>query len=298
MVGTTKRRTTRRLAFCQVALALGIALWGCKSGEDVEPSAEDATGEVAVEGEADTKEVPDKIEGLTIKEKAAAFVIPAPSEIVVLLQEADPEGELLASVGNELPSYDGLPNWKAALALGIANADLLLTVPEAPDEDIVARLDNIAAGMAALGSTQDQIDSLVDLRGKVAGGAIEREALVRQLDDLRIGMLAQGKEQYGERQVALIAVGGWARAVNLFARGAEKTSTIPAGADVLKLRIVIDTLIADVGTDEEVQPVVVALQKILPVASSTTRADAPPTAEEIQILLGATGEILALARAS
>ena len=108
-------------------------------------------------------------------------------------------------------------------------------------------------------------------------------------------MLTEGKQQYGDREIALIAVGGWARAVNLFATLAKDTGgEIPKGADVLKLRIVVDTLIEQVGTDAEVQPVVTALQEILPVASSAGRADAPPTAEDLAVLQSATGKILAL----
>jgi len=282
-------------------LAVACLLVGaCKS--DPQPSetvpATDAAPplEQGAAAEAAPKQV--DASSITIKERAAAFVIPAPSEIALMLQEADPEGDLLASVGSELPSYDGLSPWQAALALGIANADLLMTVPTAADEIVVARLDNIAEGMRALGSTEDQIGRLAELRGSVAGGSITREALIGQLDDLRIEMLAQGKEQYGERQVALIAVGGWARAVNLFTVSAQKTGTVPKGADVLKLRIVIDTLIEDVGADAEVQPVVAALEKIRPVATSTARVEAPPTVDELTLLREATDEILALVTAS
>ena len=152
MVGRRGNRAGRSHVLRRLALVgwIGLTLWGCKSGADVEPAAGDPGGEGSSASDSQAKAVPEKLDGLTLKEKAAAFVIPAPSEIVLLLQEADPGGELLASVGNELPGYGGLPTWKAALALGIANADLLLTVPEAPDEDVVARLDNIAEGMAAL----------------------------------------------------------------------------------------------------------------------------------------------------
>lgn len=286
--------------FLTLLLVTGLLLSACKT-DPQQPAEEPATAAAgAHEPGVEEKVAPKQIDAssITIKERAAAFVIPAPSEIALMLQEADPGGDLLASVGSDLPAYDGLPAWKAALALGIANADLLMTVPGASDEDVVARLDNIAEGMTVLGSTDEQIGQLVELRGKVAGGSITRDALIGQLDDLRIEMLSQGKEQYGDRQVALIAVGGWARAVNLFAVSAEKTGTIPKGADVLKLRIVLDTLIEDVGSDEDVQPVIAALDKIRPMTSATGRPEAPPTAEELALLRDATNEILALAKAS
>ena len=133
------------------------------------------------------------------------------------------------------------------------------------------------------------------LRAKVAGGAIARDKLVGELDTLRSDLLVEGREQYGERDVMLIAVGGWARAVNLFATLAEGAETMPEGSEVLKLRIVLDTLLDGVGPDAEVQPVADALRTILPVATVTGRPDAPPSPEDLVVLKEATSQILALA---
>ncbi len=276
-----------------VLLGALIALGGCKSDEPTDAPA----GETAAPVADEDKDVPDKIDvgGLDLKQKATVFVLPAPSEIVSLIQEADTSGQLSAAVGATLPTYEGQERWKAALALGVATADLLIVVPDASDEDLIARLDNIAAGMQALGSTDEQVADLTELRAKVAGGAIARDKLVGELDTLRSDLLVEGREQYGERDVMLIAVGGWARAVNLFATLAEGAETMPEGSEVLKLRIVLDTLLDGVGPDAEVQPVADALRTILPVATVTGRPDAPPSPEDLVVLKEATSQILALA---
>lgn len=287
---------TRLPGVAQAALLVGLlaSLPACKPDE---PAADGGGADAAAPEGSDEKEVPAQIDvaKLPFKEKAAVFVLPAPSEIALLLQEADQEGKVLEAVGEAMPVYAGLPEWKTALALGLATGDLLITIPKASDEVVVRRLDNVAAGMKALGSADQQIADLTTLRGKVAGGAIDREQLVRELDVLRTDLLTEGQQQYGDREIALIAVGGWARAVNLFAMLSEdQGGELPKGADVLKLRIVVDTLIEQVGTDEEVQPVVAALTEILPVASAVGRADTPPTAEDLAVLEGATAKILAL----
>jgi hypothetical protein len=268
-----------------------LALGACKSGEPADEPG-DATAPVA---DAD-KPVPDKIDvgGLDLKHKATVFVLPAPSEIVAMIEEIDDSGKLSASIGDVLPTYEGRERWQAALMLGATTGDLLVVVPNASDEMLLARLDNIAEGMQMLGSTDAQIADLSELRGKVAAGSITREKLIGELDLLRTAMLVDGKEQYGERDVMLIAVGGWARAVNLFATIAETSETVPEGSEVLKLRIVLDTLIDGVGPDEEVKGVADALKRLLPVATVTGRPDAPPSTEDLALLKEATGEILAL----
>jgi hypothetical protein len=292
----TSKTWVRPLNAALAVLLMGLlaALPACKTDD---PAADGGGAEAGATAATDEKDVPAQIDvsKLPFKEKAAVFVLPAPSEIALLLQEADKDGTVVAAVGTKMPVYDGLPTWTTALALGLATGDLLITIPSAPDDTIVARLDNVAAGMKALGATQEQIDDLTQLRGRVADGSINREQLVRELDVLRTDLLTEGQQQYGDREIALIAVGGWARAVNLFATLAKDAGgEIPKGADVLKLRIVVDTLIEQVGGDDDVKPVVQALNKILPVASSVGRADAPPTAEDLAVLEAATAEILAL----
>jgi len=292
----TPKTWARPLGAALAVLLMGLlaALPACKTDD---PAADGGGGEAGVTAAGDDKDVPAQIDvsKLPFKEKAALFVLPAPSEIALLLQEADKEGKVIAAVGVQMPVYDGLPTWQLALALGLATGDLLITIPSAPDDTIVARLDNVAVGMKALGSTPEQIDDLTQLRGRVADGSINRDQLVRELDVLRTDLLTEGQQQYGDREIALIAVGGWARAVNLFATLAkDRGGDIPKGADVLKLRIVVDTLIEQVGDGDDVKPVIEALNKILPVASAVGRADTPPSAEDLAVLEAATAEILAL----
>ncbi len=241
----------------------------------------------------DKKNVSQKIEvqGLEMN-KAAAFVLPLPSEIVQLLKSTKVGARISESVGQTAHNYKGMPQWKAALALGISMADLVIGIETLPTNKVVAALDDMRAGMGALGAPTEQLEKIEELRGAVASGAMEKEKLVAQFDVMRIEMLTKGREQLGDRNFALIAVGGWSRAANLAATAAKDDPAALTDLEVLKLRSVVETLIQWLGSDAEVQPIVVNLQKVLPITDESKPA--PPTAHDIDVLLGATGAILNL----
>jgi hypothetical protein len=244
---------------------------------------------------ADDKSVPQKIEvgGLEMNQ-AAAFVLPLPSEIVQLLKSSKVGARIAASVGQTPHNYKGMPEWKAALNLGITTADLVIGIETLPTSKVVSSLDDMRAGMAALGVSQEQLDKIDELRGAVASGAMEKEKLVAQFDVMRVEMLTKGRAQLGDRNFALIAVGGWSRAANLAATAAKDDPASLSDLEVLKLRSVVETLIQWLGSDAEVQPIVANLQKVLPITDESKPA--PPTAKDVDVLIDATGSILNLAK--
>ena len=63
---------------------------------------------------------------------------------------------------------------------------------------------------------------------------------------------------------------------------------------VLKVRSVVETLIQLLGSDADVQPVVANLQKVLPITDDARPT--PPTAQDVDVLIDATGAILNLAK--
>ena len=276
-------RTPRRIA-ATIALA---ALVACadEPSEAPTPPAEPPAAE---------KVIPDQIDPSTadLNARLTLYALPAPSEILALLDEHGESDALRDALGGDLPTYEGLAPWQAALATGAATADLLVVIRDAPADDLARRLKNVSDGMTAGGADATVTDALAELHGAVTGGAVSRDALISQFDLFHADLLGRGGSSLGDQNLALLAIGGWARAVNLVARRATETGVAPKGADLLKLQVVVEALRQRLGEAPEVQPVRDALDRILPV--STTAAE-EPSADDLVVLRDATGEILAAA---
>jgi hypothetical protein len=240
------------------------------------------------------KEIPTSIDvaSLTVK-KAAGFVLPAPSETLALVRGSGRADKLNAMVNADaLPEYSGKEAWKAALAVGVATADLLVLAPDATDAEVGRRIENLIAGLNAIQADPNDIARLEKLRGQVAGGAVSRDVMVAEFDEMRSVLLSDA----GQRgSLPLVAVGGWARAVNLVARVSQESGQVPPGTDALKLEIVLRTLLEQVAKDPQAAAVAQPLERLLPIASGplTTRET---TSEDVGALRAATDEILAFAR--
>jgi len=279
---------------CTLLALASTLLWFAAACQPAAPPAEEASTAGEEAGEA--KDVPQTLElgDLDLRRELMVFVLPSPSEIVAILESDDNLATLRGKLGGGDVDYASLPPWRAALAVGSSMADLLILVPEAPFADVADRLEDIATGLERVGASEEQLEKLRSLRADVLAGAIDRHDLVETFDLLRAEILRQGEEQVGKQNLALIAVGGWARAVNAVARTAQETGDVPPGADVLKLRLVVTTLMDEIGSDDQVGPVEEALRKVLPVTHAVRPTD--PTPQELGVLIDATDDILGLTR--
>lgn len=247
------------------------------------------------EAPAPTKEIPTAIDvaSLTVK-KAAGFVLPAPSETLALVRNSGRADKLVAMVNEDaLPNYRDKERWKAALGVGVATADLLVLAPDATDAEIVRRLRNVVEGLEAIEARAEDVDQLRKLETQLSAGAVGRDVMVAHFDEMRSVLLQDAASRPG---LPLVAVGGWARAVNLVARVAQESGSVPAGADTLRLEAVIRTLIDQVATDPQAASVARPLERLLPIAAGGPLASRETTPEDVATLRAATDEILALAR--
>lgn len=285
----------RRKRFFHLSVLIGtlvvLATAGaaCRDGEESQATAE---------GSAESKEIPGRVDAAAAewKREAAIFILPAPSEIVAILESDEQLAGLRRRLDDPLPSYRELATWQAALAFGRSIADLLILIPEASYPEIATHLQSLAGGLEALGADESSIQQLRELQAQVADGALGREQLVERFDLIRAQVLRRGDEEIGARNMALVAVGGWARAVNAVSGVARESGEIPAAADALKLRIVVSTLIDELGSEPEVQPVVQALERVLPFTDAVRPSQ--PTPAELDELIQTTDQILAYTRSA
>ena len=70
-----------------------------------------------------------------------------------------------------------------AVRTGVVLADLVLTVNTATDEEQVARLGRIKAGMAALGAGAEVASTLDELSAKIKSGSGSKADLLKEFDE-------------------------------------------------------------------------------------------------------------------
>ena len=247
---------------------------------------------------SDGKEVPRKIDLAKVKlaEKAMEFVVPAPSEVVRLIDSDDTRRRIRSLIGSEQLELDGMDKTSKAIAVGSLLADLLIVIEGAEDEEVSAKIDGVVRGLRALGANPQDVEDLEQLSHSIRSGTIARQAVVHRFDRLRLDVVDAGAAHVGPEAVALVAVGAWARAVNLIAVVALDHPEALGTMDVLKLRLVVSHLMGQLGKSDAVKPVVAILDQIVPITSDLARPT-PPSVEDLNRLVSATDALLALAKA-
>lgn len=287
------------LYFAWLLLAI-CSLASCQHPDAESPSDGTAPETVGTVAGNPKKEAPEHLEDvpaeLREEQQPTLFVLPAPSEVIEILGSQQARTMVQEELREPLPNFAALPRWQASLALGRTISDLLIVVPEASPEEINRYFINIREGLEALNIDDQRLDDLEKLSTQITNGTIEREELVTQLDRLRSRTIQEVGGEIDAPTAALIATGGWARATNAVSRVARQSGDLPETTDMLKLRLVVQTLINELSTVPEARPVLESLRAIVPITSEVRPS--APTHEELDVLIAETDEILSYTRES
>ncbi|MDP2316037.1 MAG: hypothetical protein Q8P41_24280 [Pseudomonadota bacterium] len=196
-------------------LILVLALSGC-SGETA-PETPPATPE-GVGGPPDTTPAPPPptiaIADLQAQAENIALV-PSPAEMQRALEKAGIASGIDKLVKERDFKMDVENKDIVAVRTGVLLADALLTVKDAPNEQLVARLEKVKIGMNALGAGPDIAATIDELNNKIKNEVASRDELLRELDELHGAILPEIKFEAGERAIPLIQAGSWLEGSNL-----------------------------------------------------------------------------------
>lgn len=197
-------------------LVNAVLLLACSGGESP-VSAPPEPAEPKVENPA-TEPPPVDKQALAGAEKEASLV-PSPTEMQRALTEAGIDKGLSKLVPANQPPQPGDDRDATAVRVGMDLAYTLLTVSDAdtPVPVIVARLEQVKAGMKALGADKDIGPTIDDLVGRLQSDSLTRAGLLSELDELHGAVLPEIQFEAGERIVPLIQAGSWVAGVNLVA---------------------------------------------------------------------------------
>ena len=160
-----------------------------------------------------------------------------------------------------------------AVRTGVVLADLVLTVNTATDEEQVARLGRIKAGMTALGAGAEVASTLDELSAKIKSGSGSKADLLKEFDELSGVLVPEIKYEAGEWVIPLIKAGSWLEGAHLVAGAIKEEGKYEEAARLLKQPHVIDYFIEYVdreGAEKAPDAVIAKLKETLQTLKEVT----------------------------
>jgi hypothetical protein len=183
-----------------------------------------------------------------------------------------------------------------AVRTGVALADALLTVKDSTNQQLEQRLGVVKTGLAALGAGTDIGATIDDIVARVNNGALSRDELVKELDELHGAVIPEIKYEAGEKVVPLIQAGSWLEGSNLVAGAIVDANKPEAGTSLLRQPQVVDYFMKYVqvegqgkAPDQVVKQLQDTLTKLKDIASKPSL-----TIDDVKEVKSQTDSVLAL----
>lgn len=276
-------------------LLLSLQL-ACGGSEPAQPTpAEEAPAEAPADDKPAAEPLGDKLDVSTFSAAGAtATLVPSPRELQAALAAAGLQTTLANLVPSRSWKTDANDTDRVAVRTGVIIADMLLTVKTAKDDELVGRLESIRGGMKTLDAGSDIDNTIGDLIDRVKAGAVDREGLLAELDELSQVAVPELQFNGQERIVPLIKAGSWLAGANLVATAAQ-TDAKPAAADgILKQPEVVAYFQGYVKAEEGKVPseVATALDTSLAKLDAVARKDGALAEADVKAVVDATHAVL------
>ncbi|MEL6348135.1 MAG: hypothetical protein AAFV53_33815 [Myxococcota bacterium] len=277
-----------------LALTLTLALSaGCDGSTPEEPEAP------AEEAKPETPEPKPEIKLDPTALKAAAeniTLVPSPAEMQRALEKAGLTSRLATMVGERDIKVDAENLDQVAVRTGVVLAEVVLTVKEIPKEKFAARMNELKTGFEKLGAGSDIPATIDDIVGRVNNDAINRDDLLKEVDELSGVMVPELETEAGDWVVPLIQAGSWLEGSHLVSAAIQNEEKFGAADQLLQQPQVVDYFLKYVqreggakAPDEVVKQLETTLVKLKELASKETL-----TADDVKEINRATGAVLEL----
>lgn len=223
-------------------------------------------------------------------------LVPSPAEMQRALTKAGVSAGLDKLVVERKLKMDVENKDVIAVRTGVILADALLTVKDAPKAKLTERLGAVKTGLVSLGAGTDLPRTIDELIARINNDAINRDDLVKELDDIHGAAIPEIKYEAGERAVPLIQAGSWLEGSNLVASAVIAANAPDAGTQLLRQPQVADYFLKYVqvegqgkAPDEVVKQLESTLQKLKLLASQPAL-----TLDDVKEVKAQTDAVLAL----
>lgn len=223
-------------------------------------------------------------------------LVPSPAEMQKALSSAGIQASLASLVPARNLKMD-IPNKdQVAVRTGVVLADMLLTVPTAEKDKLVAQLGQVKAGMGTLGGGADIQATLDDIAARVQNDAVSRDELLKELDEMSGAVIPEIQYEAGEWAVPLIQAGSWLAGANLVAGALLQSGNVAPANDLLRQPAVVDHFLKYVraeGQNKAPSQVVSQLEATLTTLKEIAAKEAL-TEEDVKTVQSATASVLDL----
>jgi hypothetical protein len=210
---------------CLLLLVLGAT--ACSSEEPAVPVAE-------------APAIPAQVDAETLEKDAVpTSLAPSPVETQRKLKELGIDTDLATFMTQRNVDAASTDEDKVAVGTGVVIADMLLTVTQSDDATLTHQLAQVRNGMSALSGGEDILATIDELTEEVNAGGVNREDLLKELDELSGVIIPELEFNGQERVVPLIQAGSWLEGTFLVASASKAAGNLAACDQMLKLPEVV-----------------------------------------------------------
>jgi hypothetical protein len=268
-----------------------LALTGCDSSDPAPTAAPAAAPEAAPATPAQVD--PAELDG----EARKVTLVPSPVETQKELQDLGIDTDLATFMKSRTIDAAGSDEDSISLATGVVVADMLLTVTASDDATLLNQLAQVRNGMAALKGGSDILATIDDLTERVKAGAMNRDNLLKELDELSGVMIPELEFEGQARVVPLIQAGSWLEGVHLIAKAAKGAGNLGACDQMLKQPMIVEYFkeyTAQKGEEGGANMVFTHLSASLARLEQIADKKEPLTAADVDEIISVTGGLLGL----
>lgn len=266
------------------------------SGEAAGDGSADATPKADPLGDMDPAKLKAGTEGGS--DDARRFtIVPSPRETQEAMESAGIDTKLATLIKPREMEFDDQDLDDVAVRTGVVIADMLLTVKTADDAQLISRLEHIQTGMRTLKGGDDIDKTITDLIDRIKAEAINRDDLLKELDELSGAIIPELEFEGKKRVVPLIQAGSWLEGANLVARAAKEKGKPSSVDPILKRKHVVDYFMDYVegeGKDKAPAAVTEKLKASLTTLKGISEKSEPLNEQDIDTVIQVTEDVLAL----
>lgn len=223
-------------------------------------------------------------------------LVPSPAEMQRALEKAGLTSRLATMVGDSQIKVEADNLDQVAVRTGVVLAEVVLTVKEIPKDKFAARMGELKTGFQKLGAGNDIPATIDDIVERVNNDAINRDDLLKEVDELSGVMVPELETEAGDWVVPLIQAGSWLEGSHLVSSAIQNEKKFGTADKLLQQPQVVDYFLKyvqregrDKAPDEVVKQLEQTLVKLKALASKETLTEA-----DVKEIHSATGAVLKL----
>ncbi len=267
----------------------GLLLVACQGQEPATPAEAPAPEAAQPEAPAPAAETPPP----AVNYRA---LVPSPLSIETSVREAGVADSLASLVPTDAPKYvEGDAN-ATAVRTGVVLADAILAGEGAPSELLLARLEVIRSGMAAIGTGEGLLGTIDDLKAKIEQEGAGKKEFIQELDNIASMMIPEDGFGPDDKTGPLLQAGAWLEGSHLVAKAIRAGDKPEAASALLKEQQVVDYFLGYVqsqGEGKADDQVLDTLEQVLTTLSQVAAQD-QLSPEDVEMIEVRTGQVLEL----